>query len=164
VILKKLLIPKPSIPKHIEGYNFPETNKNLLTWEFLTTQMSNAKHYWITTSSKSGILHSVPVWGIWFKDRVFVGGSPKTKWVRNLQKYPDVTIHLPSPIQVCMIEGKAIILEDDDIDAKEWELLDSQYHKKYQQFHGSPYIFIEPIKILAWDSETLDHMTIWVFK
>lgn len=164
VSLEKLIIPKPTIPKHIEGYNLSKTDQKLLNWEFVVKQMTNAKYYWITTSDTLGVPHSVPVWGIWYEDRIFFGGNPKTKWVRNLRKNPYVSLHLPNPTQVCMIEGKAVILADDDIDEKTWDLLDSDYKNKYQQFYGSPNIFVEPIKVLAWDSETLDHMTIWNFK
>ena len=77
-----------------------------------------------------------------------------------------MSVHLPSPTQVCMIEGKAVFLDHDDIDEKTWDLLDSCYKNKYQQFHGSPYIFVEPRKIFAWKlkiSCTLIHLIEEVF-
>ncbi|MFX0090991.1 MAG: pyridoxamine 5'-phosphate oxidase family protein [Candidatus Hodarchaeota archaeon] len=162
--LRKLVIPKPTIPKSIEGYNLPQVDENLLKWEFVVKQMKSAKYYWIITSDPLNVPHSVPVWGIWYEDRVFVGGSPKTKWVRNLKVNPNVSVHLPSPTKVCMIEGKAVMLAADALDDETWDLLDSDYKAKYQQFHGSPYICVEPRKVLAWDSEILDRMTKWTFE
>lgn len=162
-ILKKLVIPQKSIPKSIPDYNFPETEENLLDWEFVDNQMLNTKYYWILTSNKQNIPHTVPVWGLWYENRVFVGGNPKTKWVRNLTENPNISLHLPDAEIVCIIEGKAIILKDDDIDDNTWNILDSNYRDKYSEFHGSPYIFIEPKKVLAWNSATLDTMTIWNF-
>ena len=163
ITLRKLIIPKSTTLKYIEGYNLPKIDKKLLNWEFVVKQMTNTKYYWITTSSMFNVPHSVPVWGIWYDDRVFVGGDSKSKWIRNLRQNPNVSVHLPSPTQVCMIEGKAVFLDHDDIDEKTWDLLDSYYKNKYQQFHGSPYIFVEPRKIFAWKLETIDHMTIWAF-
>lgn len=42
--------------------------------------MSETEFYWISSVSKDGIPHAVPVWGIWFENRKFFDGSPKTKW------------------------------------------------------------------------------------
>ncbi len=163
-ILRKLIIPEKSIPKFIDDYNLPQSDENLLNWEFLDKQMSDAKYYWIVTSNHKNVPHTVPIWGLWYENRIFFGGSPKTKWVRNLKESPNVSLHLPDAEIVCIIEGMAIFLEDDDIDEKTWDILDTKYREKYQQFHGSPYIFIEPSKILTWNSQTLDQMTIWNFR
>ncbi|MHA2252467.1 MAG: pyridoxamine 5'-phosphate oxidase family protein [Candidatus Kariarchaeaceae archaeon] len=162
--LKKLSIPSPITPRSIDGYNLPKSTESLLNWKFVGDQMMEAKYYWIVTTNKSGVPHSVPIWGLWFENRIFFGGSPKTKWVNNIKTNPLISVHLQSAEQVCIIKGKAIILEDEDIDEDTWNILDKRYEHKYQQFHGSPYIYLEPTKVLAWNSEKLDTMTIWDFQ
>lgn len=161
--LRNLKIPPPSLPKSIEGYNLPISGESLLNWEFVNKQMENAKYYWIVTSNKENTPHTVPVWGLWYKNRLFFGGNPKTKWVKNLIENPNISLHLPDAEIVCIIEGKAIILKDDDINDATWNILDSNYRDKYNEFHGSPYIFMDPKKVLAWDSQNLNRMTIWKF-
>ena len=156
-------IPEASLPKYIEGYKLPVTLKNSLTWEYFSNKMDESQYYWVNTVNKFNEPHSVPVWGIWFENRLLCDGSPKTKWVRNMIKNPKVVVHIPSPTEVCMVEGKTRIIDDDELTKEMWDILDSVFRKKYGQLFGSPYIMVEPSKVLAWDTPTLERMTIWQF-
>ena len=43
-------------------------------------------------------------------------------------------------------------------------MLDSAYQTKYGVDEGSPYWYIEPTKVLAWNGGNLHTMTRWIFE
>ncbi|HRW04921.1 MAG TPA: pyridoxamine 5'-phosphate oxidase family protein [Caldilineaceae bacterium] len=162
------MFPDPIIPhaipvKKVEGYQMPEHSDNLLTWDFVVTQMTQSKYYWLATTSGDGQPHAVPVWGIWDNNRVHFEGRPNTKWARNLLRDSRITVHLPDAEQVVIIEGNAYIIEDEEIDENEWRRLDTQFQTKYQVAQGSPYWYVQPTKVLAWNGGDLQTMTRWIF-
>ena len=163
-MLNKLVIPDALPPQEIKGYKLPATNENLLGWDFVARHMTEAQYYWLATVNSSGQPHTVPVWGIWYENRVHFDGSPHTKWARNLALNPKIAVHLPSGERVVIIEGRVQMLEDDDIDEPTWEILDTTYRKKYSTLQGSPYYVVHPHKVLAWDTITLESMTRWQFE
>ena len=55
------------------------------------------------------------------------------------------------------------MLCDNDIEKEMWDILDSIYKNKYKKFFASPYIYVEPRKILSWDTPTFDRMTVFNF-
>ncbi len=164
MLLDKPTIPKPVIPANPAGYELPTQESELLDWDFVDQRMSETLYYWIATTGDDGQPHTVPLWGIWYNYRVHFDGSPKTRWARNLLQNPKISVHVPSATEVVMIEGHAQIIEDDDIDDATWDLLDNTYQAKYDVKEGSPYWYVIPEKVIAWDAQKLDHMTRWLFK
>lgn len=162
-MLPELVIPQPVLPENLMNYQLPTTEAALLSWDFVAQQMTAANFYWLGTTSADGQPHSAPVWGVWYKNRLHFDGHPKTKWARNLLKNPSIAVHLPSAEQVVMIEGRARIVEDDEIDAATWAELDTSFQTKYKIKHGSPYWCVHPKKVIAWDTPNLAHMTRWLF-
>lgn len=142
----------------------PEDDKQLLRWDFVVRQMEQAKHYWISTVNLKSEPHVVPLWGIWFGNRVHFDGSPKTAWAINLVQNPKIAVHLPDGKQVVIVYGTAHMLEDNELDEHAWNQLDSAYQVKYQVQEGSPYWHVEPRKVIAWDGEYLNTMTRWLFE
>ena len=162
-MLDDMLIPQAIPAKKVAGYQMPEDTANLLSWDFVSVQMTASQQYWLSTISATGHPHAVPVWGIWYKNRLHFEGSMETAWARHLVRDPRITVHPPHGEQVVIIEGIAHIIEDDDIDSAEWNRLDTQFQSKYQVDKGSPYWYVEPRKVLAWDGGGLQTMTRWVF-
>jgi Pyridoxamine 5'-phosphate oxidase len=159
----KLIIPEPILPKQIPGYRLPDNPDHLLDWSFVAEHMSTARHYWISTVNRKNHPHAVPVWGLWYENRVYLEGSPKTAWASNAMRNPNVSVHLPDAARVVIIEGVAQFIEDDDLDPATWEAIDTLYQSKYQVLEGSPWILIHPRKVLAWDNPNLQSMTCWNF-
>ncbi len=162
-MLTPVVIPKATPAKKVPGYPMPEDDGNLVSWEFVATQMDQARHYWLSTVSPTGRPHAVPVWGIWCENRFHFEGSMQTAWARHLVRNPNIVVHVPDGEKVVILEGVARTIEDDEIDAQAWERLDSAFQAKYQVAEGSPYWVVEPRKVLAWDGEELHNMTRWVF-
>jgi hypothetical protein len=61
-----------------------------------------------------------------------------------------------------IIEGVARALEDDDLTDAEWTALDAAFETKYNM-KGSPFRYVAPTKVLAWEGEDLRRTTRWVF-
>lgn len=162
-MLPKLIIPDPQPPHALPGYDLPTTHEKLLTWEFVAEQMTAAHYYWISTTYPDGRPHAVPVWGIWHNNRLQFDGGPQTRWSRNLASNPAIAVHLPDGNQVVIIEGHAEALDDNALDKAGWAQIDTLYGDKYDA-EGSPYWVVHPHKVLAWDGDSLETMTRWVFK
>ena len=162
-MLTPLIIPDPTLPTPIPGYKLPTSPTSLLTWQFVADQMHAARYYWISTINRNNQPHAVPVWGIWYENRVHLEGSPKTAWAKNAIRTSAVSIHLPSAEQVVLIEGTAQFLDDTDLDSAAWHTIDSQYQAKYQITEGSPWVMIHPRTVMAWDHPNLSSMTRWQF-
>ena len=162
-MLRKLRIPEASIPHQIPVYKLNKSSEKLLSWEFVVQRMTQARHYWVTTTCPDGRPHARPLWGLWYENRVYVDGNPAARWHRNLQQNPVISVHLPEGDKVVIIEGHIQIIEDDDLSEAEWQQLDTAYQTKYATEEGSPYIVVHPDKIMAWDNAGLDTMTRWVF-
>ena len=141
----------------------PETMDKLVSWDFVSEQMTRSRHYWISTVYSDHRPHVVPVWGIWFENRFYFEGSMETAWARNISNNPNIAVHLPDADKVVTMEGTAHIIQDDEIDDEMWDLLDSTFQRKYQVDKSSPFIYVNPKRILAWDGEDITTMTRWVF-
>jgi len=161
--LKEISIPKATPARKVKGYQMPETNENLISWDFVSEQMSKSRHYWISTVFPDARPHVVPVWGIWYENRLHFEGSLQTGWGQNILKNTHIAAHLPDADKVVIIEGTAHFIEDDEIDNETWNLLDRTFQQKYQVDKGSPYIYVQPKRVLAWNGEDLTTMTRWLF-
>lgn len=163
-MLTQMIVPEATPARKVKGYKMPASRENLVSWEFVARQMTQSRHYWISTVFSDGRPHVVPVWGIWHENRFHFEGSMQTAWGQNILKNPSVAVHLPSADQVVVIEGTAYIIQDDEIDADTWNKLDSTFQSKYQVDKGSPYIYVQPRRVLAWNGENLTTMTRWLFE
>lgn len=161
--MKQPPIPIPQPARKVHGYKMPETNERLLSWQFVEDEMTSARYYWIATVNPTPQPHVVPVWGIWYAGRFHFEGGPATKWMRNIRSNPRITVNLPSEERVVILEGNANVLADDELSAEEWERLDSAFQKKYAVSQGSPYLYVVPRKVIAWNGADLQTMTRWIF-
>ena len=93
---------RPYLPK---GYGVPASDEGLLPWSHVEERMSGAINYWVATTRPDGRPHVVPLWGAWLDGTFYFEGGPDTRWGRNLQTNPAVTVHLESGSDVVILEG-----------------------------------------------------------
>jgi len=113
----------------IADYGIPKDKKGLLPWSFVSERIEQAKHYWVSTVDPEGRPHSTPVDGLWVDEKLYFGGSPKTKRHRNLAANPAVCIHLENASEVVIMHGEVVELRD--IDASLAQRLANASKKKY---------------------------------
>src|SRR6266540_1780909 len=93
-------------------YGSPSGPDDLLSWSYVEERLRAALNYWLTTIGPSGRPHARPVDGVWVEGALCFGGSPETRWVRNLERNPAVSCHLPSDAEAIILEGVAEYVTD----------------------------------------------------
>jgi PPOX class probable F420-dependent enzyme len=120
---------------------------------------------WFTTVSADGRPHAVPVWVLWFDDRVIVFSQPGTVKVAHVRAGSPVLVHLnaggPHGDDVVILEGRA---EVSDRPSSAWlEDFGEEYFRKYSDAieafgmsagdiaeRYSAALVFTPEKLLAW--------------
>jgi general stress protein 26 len=90
----------------------PGEAPDLLPWSYVEERLVPALNYWITTIGPGGRPHARPVDGVWVSGALCFGGSDETRWVRNLQRNPAISVHLPSDQEAIILEGDAELVTD----------------------------------------------------
>ena len=86
--------------------------ESLLPWSYVEGRLRGAANYWITTVGPDSRPHARPVDGVWLDGALCFGGSPQTRWVRNLLVNPSISVHLSSEAEAIILEGTAEYVTD----------------------------------------------------
>ena len=89
------------------AYGAPGGPDSLLPWSYVETRLQRASNYWITTVGPDARPHARPVDGVWVDGALCLGGSPETRWVRNLMANRSISAHLSGEVEAIIIEGTA---------------------------------------------------------
>jgi len=84
----------------------------LIDWAPIAERFAASHNYWVSTASKAGKPHAMPVWGVWLDDRFAFSTSPQSRKARNLRANPRIAVHLEDGNAVIVIEGRARELRD----------------------------------------------------
>jgi hypothetical protein len=104
VMMSSPTIDRPAIPAE---YGVATDRAGLLAWDDVRAQLEAAKLFWIATSGPGGRARVRPVDGTWFEGAIYCGGSPETRWVRDVLENPQVSAHLDSTDGIVIVEGTA---------------------------------------------------------
>jgi len=153
---------RPFIP----GYGVPKAKKGMLSWSHVSERMESAQNYWIGTTDAEGCPHATPVWGIWLDNRLYFGGSPRTRRGRNLAGNPAVVVHLESGSDVVILRGKARQLQKPDpaLTTRLAAVSATKYGYKPspEEYEGGGLCEVVPEVVLAWKEFPKD-ATRWRF-
>jgi general stress protein 26 len=94
------------------AYGTPGGSESLLPWSHVEERMRRASNYWIVTVGANARPHARPVDGVWVDGALCFGGSPQTRWVRNLMANPSISVHLSSEAEAIILEGTAEYVTD----------------------------------------------------
>lgn len=138
-----------------------------VTWAAIEAKLETAPNYWLTTIGPNGRPHDRPVDGVWVDGVLVFGGSPDTRWVRNLQANPAVSVHLPSGDDVVILEGEIELVVDEGHPVSEPSRI--AQHTKYPQYFPEvpehrPFWMLRPSVAYAWTLEGFPNgATRWSF-
>jgi hypothetical protein len=93
-------------------YGTPGGPETLRPWSDVEARMRAAANYWITTVGPDARPHARPVDGVWVDGALCFGGSPETRWVRNLMANSAISVHLSSDAEAIILEGAAEYVAD----------------------------------------------------
>src|SRR4029450_8727148 len=93
-------------------YGAPGGPDSLLPWSHVEERMRAASNYWLVTVGPGPQPHARPVDGVWVGGALCFGGSPETRWVRNLMANAAAAGHLSSEAEAIILEGTAQLVTD----------------------------------------------------
>jgi Pyridoxamine 5'-phosphate oxidase len=147
----------PSTRPHLPSeYGVPADTDGMLPWEFVEERLTNAPNYWVATVGPGRAPHARPVDGVWVDGALCFGGSPKTRWVRNLQSNARISVHLPHDDEVVILEGTAELVTDAAHPLVKPNA--AAQRAKYPQYYGDtageapfrPFWMLRPSTVYAW--------------
>jgi general stress protein 26 len=150
------------------AYGTPGPSDSLLPWSYVEERLRAAPNYWITTVGPDARPHARPVDGVWVGALCF-GGSPETRWVRNLRANPAVSAHLGSEVEAVILEGRAEYVTDAD-NPLAAPMLAASREKYPRYFSGDdtpfrPFWALRPTTAFAWKLEGFPRgATRWQFE
>ena len=109
------LIPRVDRPAIPAEYGVAKATE-FVEWSHVEDRLANDRVYWIATVASGGRPRIRPVDGMYLDGTIYVGGSPETRWVREVADNPHVSVHLDGVDDVVIVDGEAEMLtrvEDD---------------------------------------------------
>ena len=129
-------------------------------WADVCARLTAAKQYWVATNRRQGSPHLVPVDGLWVDDVLYYGGSPDTLHVRLARADPHVTVHLPDPWNVVVVEGAVDRpVPEPTLGQHLADLANAKYAEYGMEFDSNSYsdpFALHPRRVLAWSSFPTD--------
>jgi Pyridoxamine 5'-phosphate oxidase len=150
--------PRADRPRMPKEYGVPRKGGELVPWSDVERRLAEAMVYWISTSGPGCKPRVRPLDGIYVDGTLYVGGSPETRWARDLAANPQVAVHLDGGIEVVILEGEAELLEA-GVGPELGERLAAASNAKYpaygmtaESYKGPGPFAIRPRFALAWTS------------
>ena len=131
----------------------PMTSTENTTPELLLTTLiekfAQSQACWYSSIRKGNRVHLAPIWHVWHEHSIYVVTQPTTVRAQNLQFNNSVSLSLPDPMNVLIIEGTAEFAEGAANTIQplfqtkyNWDIIsDTAYHTV---------IRVVPGKLLAW--------------
>ena len=95
--------PKITRPQFPKGY--VDNPASFVDWNWVAEQLTESKHYWLCSVRRDGRPHVVPRWGVFIDNKFYYDGSPETRHAQNIEKNPNVALHLESGEKAIILEG-----------------------------------------------------------
>ena len=152
------VVDRPEIPAE---YGVPAAEDHLVDWSHVERRLNDERVYWVATAGADGQPRVRPLDGIYLDGVIYVGGSPKTQWARDLTANPRVSVHLDGVGDVVIVEGEAELMmgADDDLAEKLAEASNAkfpEYGMTAESYRGPGPFAIRPRKVVAWTDFTKD--------
>ena len=145
-----LRVDRPAIPAE---YGVKRA-KEWVEWSHVEERLTADRVYWVVTVGPGSRPRVRPVDGLYVDGRIWIGGSPKARWVQDIAANPSVSVHLGSIDDVVIVEGEAEMLTS--VDPETAERLASAsaakfgYGMKAEDYEKGGAIAVRPRKVVAW--------------
>lgn len=122
------LSPKASRP-NMPGYGLlPEDQgSGLKPWAYAEERLTRARGFWIATARPDGRPHAVPIWALWWQDRLLFSTGDGSRKARNLRALPYAVIGSEPADDAIVLEGPVEIVQE----ASARREFAREYAKKY---------------------------------
>jgi general stress protein 26 len=118
----------------------------------LIDKFAKAEASWFSSTRPDGRAHLAPIWHVWHEGRIYVVTQSTSVRSHNIVHHPAVSLALPDPINVLIVEGTARFTPEQK------DTLNPLFKVKYNwEFTtDDPYsviIEVSPTKIMAWGAD-----------
>jgi general stress protein 26 len=125
--------------------------RNPERWRAIEGRLGRETTIWLATVRFDGRPHLAPVWFIWLDGKIYFATGSDTQKFTNMYRNQSVSLSLPDPMSVVIIEGEAHVADRSTVDV----LADYFYHKyewdfRYDDSLTWRLIEVTPFKILVW--------------
>ena len=100
-------VERPAIPPEYGTARASE----YVDWSHVEDRLTRDRVYWIATVGSDGRPSVRPLDGLYVDGTLYVGGSPATRWIRDLATNPHVAVHLDGLDDVIIVNGVVEFLE-----------------------------------------------------
>jgi len=144
-------IDRPEIPAE---YGTSKATEHV-DWARVEERLGSDRVFWIATVGSGGRPRVRPIDALYLDGVIYVGGSPKTRWVREVRENRHVSVHLDGMGEVIIVEGDAEVLAGlvDELA----ERLAAASNAKFPEYRMTPEFYksngaiaIRPRKVIAW--------------
>ena len=100
-------------------YDVPDDLDGVLPWSWAEERLAGSRNYWVTTVSADGRPHSMPVWGVWLRDRerFWFSCAAGARKARNLRANPAIVVAPTDTVEVVSLEGRATETTGGDVES-----------------------------------------------
>lgn len=119
------------------------------TLQALIRRFAESECCWFSSVRPDGRAHSVPIWHVWHRGRVYVVTAPQAVKIANIRANPNVVVTHPDPLNPIIIEGTAALAQPMQAELRplfqtkfDWDIAtDAEYNT---------IIAVTPAKLMAW--------------
>lgn len=118
----------------------------------LIEKFAQAEASWFSSTRPDGRAHLAPIWHVWHEGRIYVVTQSSSVRARNIAHQPAVSLSLPDPMNVLIVEGTARTAQEQKEALK--PLFQAKYNWDFTT--DNPYnliIEVTPRKVMAWGSD-----------
>ncbi|MGH2418465.1 MAG: pyridoxamine 5'-phosphate oxidase family protein [Candidatus Limnocylindria bacterium] len=148
-------VDRPGIPAE---YGVTSASE-FVEWSHVEERITADRVYWVATVGPSGRPRVRPIDGVYVDGALWVGGSPETRWVREVMANPHVSVHLDGLDDIIILEGEAEVLTSVHADLA--ERLAAASNAKFPEYGMTPAVYrrrggiaIRPRKVITWTDIT----------
>lgn len=150
-------VDRPAIPSEYGTSKATE----FLDWSHCEERLITDRVYWLATIGSDGRVRVRPVDGLFVDGVIYVGGSPKTRWVRDVAANSNVAVHLDGVDRVLTLDGAVeVITEMGDELAERLAAASRAKFPEYRMtaafYRANGAIAIRPRTVIAWTDITRD--------
>jgi len=150
-------VDRPAIPPEYGTAKATE----FLDWSHVEARLAADRVYWLATVASDGRPRVRPVDGLFVDGVIYIGGSPKTRWIRDVAVNPMVAVHLDGVDSVLTLDGDVEVLTQ--LDDEHAERIAAASRAKFPEYgmtaafyKANGAIAIRPRTVIAWTDITRD--------
>jgi hypothetical protein len=84
-----------------------DEGSGLLPWSWALDRLVRSHDYWLATVTPAGVPHLMPVWAVWYEQRLWFSSSNGSRKARNLSLEPRCTVSTDNALEPVVVHGHA---------------------------------------------------------